>query len=112
MATHPPKPTAPPRPAKGVDVIVAGAGVIGLTIALRLADEGRRVVLIDPEPPGSGASYGNAGTIADYATAPVGTPQVLRDLPRLLTDRHSPLSIHRAVRAISPYKPLLGGASG
>ena len=90
-----PKPAAPPRPSQGVEVIVVGAGVIGLTIALRLADAGRRVVLIDPEVPGSGASHGNAGTIADYATAPVGTPDVLRDLPRLLTDRHSPLAIHR-----------------
>ena len=88
-------PAAPPRLSQRLDVIVAGAGVIGLTIALRLADEGRRVVLIDPEVPGSGASWGNAGTIADYATSPVGTPDVLRDLPRLLTDRHSPLAIHR-----------------
>ncbi len=85
----------PQPPKQTTSVIVIGAGVIGLTIALRLADEGRRVVLIDPEPPGSGASYGNAGTIADYATSPVGTPQVLRDLKHLLTDRHSPLSIHR-----------------
>jgi D-hydroxyproline dehydrogenase len=89
------RPAAPPRMLQRLDVIVAGGGVIGLTIALRLADEGRRVVLIDPEVPGSGASYGNAGTIADYATSPVGTPDVLRDLPRLLTDRHSPLAIHR-----------------
>jgi glycine/D-amino acid oxidase-like deaminating enzyme len=90
-----PRPTAASRPSQGVEVIIVGAGVIGLTTALTLADEGRRVVLIDPAPPGSGASYGNAGTIADYATAPVGTPAVLRDLPRLLIDRHSPLAIHR-----------------
>ncbi len=92
-----PTPPKPPslRPSQGVEVIIAGAGVIGLTIALQLADEGRRVVLIDPDTPGAGASYGNAGTIADYATAPVGTPDVLRDLPRLLTNRHSPLSLHR-----------------
>ncbi|MGQ0563772.1 MAG: NAD(P)/FAD-dependent oxidoreductase [Gemmobacter sp.] len=99
-----PKPASSRRPSQGVEVIVAGAGVIGLTIALRLADEGRRVVLIDPEPPGSGASYGNAGTIADYATSPVGTPEVLRDLPRLLTDRHSPLAIHRpSLISLAPW---------
>ena len=97
MPTHnqPASSRSPLRPSQGVEVIVVGAGVIGLTIALTLADEGRRVVLIDPEVPGSGASSGNAGTIADYATAPVGTPDVLRDLPRLLTDRHSPLALHR-----------------
>ena len=89
------KPAAPPHRPQGLEVAVVGAGVIGLTIALQLADEGRRVVLIDPALPGSGASFGNAGTIADYATAPVGTPDVLRALPRLLTDAHSPLAIHR-----------------
>ncbi|MEZ5751491.1 MAG: hypothetical protein R3D60_05830 [Paracoccaceae bacterium] len=33
------------------------------------------------------ASPGNAGTIAAYAVDPVGTPDVLRDLPRLLFSR-------------------------
>ena len=37
-----------------VEVAVIGAGVIGLTIALQLASEGREVVLIDPAAPGSG----------------------------------------------------------
>ena len=79
-----------------VETAVIGAGVVGLAIAHRLAAEGREVLLIDPEPPGSGASYGNAGTIADYAVQPVGTPDVLRNLPGLLFDRNSPLSIRKA----------------
>ncbi len=78
------------------EIAVIGAGVVGLAIAERLRAEGREVTLIDPNPPGSGASYGNAGTIADYAVLPVGTPDVLRNLPSLLFDRHSPLSIRRA----------------
>ena len=78
------------------EIAVIGAGVIGLCVALRLADEGHEVVVIDPATPGSGASYGNAGTIADYAIQPVGTPDVLRTLPSLLFDRNSPLSIRRA----------------
>ena len=103
-----PKPTTRPpvplRPSHGTEVIVIGAGVIGLTIALTLADEGRRVVIIDPEMPGSGASHGNAGTVADYATTPVGTPDVLRALPRLLTSRSSPLAIHRpSVLTLLPW---------
>lgn len=65
-----------------------------MTIAHRLAMAGRDVALIEPEEPGMGASYGNAGTIADYATVPLGTPNVLRNLPNLMLDRHSPLSIH------------------
>jgi D-amino-acid dehydrogenase len=76
-----------------VDIAVVGAGVIGLAIAEALAAEGREVVLVDPNDPGSGASYGNAGTIADYAVMPVGTPGVLWGLPQLLFNRNSPLAI-------------------
>jgi D-hydroxyproline dehydrogenase len=78
------------------EIAVVGAGVIGLAVAEALVAEGREVVLIDPNPPGSGASYGNAGTIADYAVMPVGSPEVLRRLPSLLLDRNSPLAIRRA----------------
>lgn len=87
-----------------VEIAVIGAGVIGLAIAHRLAGEGREVLLIDPEEPGSGASYGNAGTVADYAVQPVGTPDVLKNLPSLLFDRNSPLSVRRAaLPALAPW---------
>lgn len=76
------------------DIVVIGGGVIGMTIAHRLAKNGSEVALIEPGEPGMGASYGNAGTIADYATVPLGTPNVLRNLPHLMLDRESPLSIH------------------
>jgi D-amino-acid dehydrogenase len=86
------------------DIAVIGAGVIGLTIALELADRGREVVLVDPAEPGSGASYGNAGTIASYAVSPVGTPAVLRSLPSLLLSRTSPLAIrHRTLPSLLPW---------
>ncbi|MEO8243047.1 MAG: FAD-dependent oxidoreductase [bacterium] len=76
-----------------VEIAVLGAGVVGLAIAEALVAEGHEVLLVDPNPPGSGASYGNAGTIADYAVTPVGTPAVLRHLPALLFSRTSPLAI-------------------
>ncbi|MCA0271932.1 MAG: FAD-binding oxidoreductase [Proteobacteria bacterium] len=79
-----------------VEIAVIGAGIVGLAIAHRLASAGREVLLIDRAEPGSGASYGNAGTIADYAVQPVGTPDVLRNLPGLLLDRNSPLAIRKA----------------
>lgn len=86
------------------EIAIIGAGVVGLAIAERLLAEGREVTLIDPNPPGSGASYGNAGTIADYATLPVGTPDVLRNLPSLLFDRNSPLAIRRAaLPSLAPW---------
>ncbi|KUM26123.1 cytochrome C4 [Mesorhizobium loti] len=79
-----------------VEIAVVGAGVIGLATALRLAAEGREVMLIDPNEPGSGASFGNAGTLAEYACMPVGTPAVLRALPKLLFDPDSPFSLRWA----------------
>jgi D-amino-acid dehydrogenase len=91
------------------EIAIIGAGVVGLAIAERLLAEGREVVLIDPNPPGdvvsqNAASYGNAGTIADYAVLPVGTPDVLRNLPSLLFDRNSPLAIRRAaLPALMPW---------
>lgn len=86
------------------DIAIIGAGVVGLTIALELIDQGRDVVLVDPGQPGMGASYGNAGTIAGYATSPVGTPDVLRSLPSLLVSKTSPLAVrHRALPSLAPW---------
>jgi D-amino-acid dehydrogenase len=78
------------------DIAIIGGGVIGLAIALRLRADGREVVVVEPNEPGSGASYGNAGTIADYAIIPVGTPSVLRNLLSLLLDPDGPLAIRKA----------------
>jgi D-amino-acid dehydrogenase len=87
-----------------VQIAIVGAGVVGLAIAEALVAEGHEVVLIDPNPPGSGASYGNAGTIADYAVMPVGTPSVLMDLPSLLFNRHSPLAIRPgSLASLTPW---------
>ncbi|KJC57887.1 cytochrome C4 [Bradyrhizobium sp. LTSPM299] len=86
------------------DIAIVGAGIIGLAIAFRLASDGREVVVIDPNEPGSGASYGNAGTLAPYACAPVGNPDVLRNLPNLLVNPDSPLAVRlAAVPALIPW---------
>lgn len=75
------------------EIAVIGAGVVGLACALALTQEGHAVALVAPEDDETAASYGNAGIIADYAVLPVGTPDVLRNLPALLLDRNSPLAI-------------------
>lgn len=86
------------------DVVVIGGGVIGMNIAFRLAKEGREVALVEPHELGMGASYGNAGTISDYATIPVGTPNVLRNLPNLFLNRASPLSVrYKALPSLMPW---------
>jgi D-amino-acid dehydrogenase len=45
------------------DAIVLGAGIVGTSIALHLAQRGLSVVLVDRGAPGEGTSYGNSGVI-------------------------------------------------
>jgi glycine/D-amino acid oxidase-like deaminating enzyme len=86
------------------EIAVVGAGVVGLSVALRLQTAGHAVTLIAPEDLGDGASYGNAGAIADYAVMPIGSPEVLRNLPQLLFNRDSPLAIRRAaIPSLAPW---------
>ena len=53
------------------DVLVAGAGVAGLTVAWRAAQRGLSVTVVD-EAPGTGASYAAAGMLAPVAEAAYG----------------------------------------
>ena len=73
------------------DLAIVGAGIVGVSCALWAQMRGLRVVIMDENPPGSGASMGNAGTIATYACVPVNSPGILRSLPSLLFSRESPL---------------------
>ena len=45
------------------DVIVLGAGMVGVSVALYLQQRGRDVVLADRRGPGEETSYGNSGLI-------------------------------------------------
>ena len=49
---------------RGAEVIVAGAGALGLSCALALADAGCRVTVCDPAPEGPSASRVAAGMLA------------------------------------------------
>lgn len=85
-------------------VTVIGAGVVGLATALALQLAGRRVTVLDPEPPGEGTSYGNAGIFAIGSVIPLGTPGILRDVPRMLLDPLGPLRIRPAyAHRIAPW---------
>lgn len=53
-------------PAKTADVIVIGGGLIGASIALRLAQSKLRVVVLDRAEPGSEASSAAAGMLAPH----------------------------------------------
>lgn len=88
------------------DIAVIGAGIIGLTAALALVDEGRSVTLIDPHPPGQGASMGNAGVIANYGVHPLAEPRLLFSGLPLLIQRDGPLAIEPG--ALMSVLPWLG----
>ena len=52
------------------DVIVIGAGVIGMCAAYYLRKSGRSVLVIDQAEPGSGASFGNCGMLSPSHVLP------------------------------------------
>lgn len=75
------------------DVLVIGAGIVGVATAFRLQDEGRKVLLIDREGVAAQASRGNAGALAFSDVLPLASPGILRKAPRWLLDPLGPLAI-------------------
>lgn len=73
MADHSPKPDMPSKP----DVIIVGGGIIGLSAAWQLQQEGVAVVVLDPAP-GTGASHAAAGMLAPIHEAYWGESHILR----------------------------------
>ncbi len=78
------------------NVVIIGAGVVGTLAALRLLREGHRVVLVDPEPPGSGASSGNAGCFSPSSIVPLSLPGMLTSIPKWLLNPVGPLVFRRS----------------
>lgn len=74
-------------------IAVVGAGVVGACAALMLQRRGHTVTIIDPKPPGEGASFGNAGCINGSSVVPMSMPGGLKDVPGWLFDPMGPLSI-------------------
>jgi D-amino-acid dehydrogenase len=64
------------------DVIVLGAGIVGVSAALQLQKRGRSVAIIDRAQPGEGTSYGNVGLIQSEAFMPYTFPTGLLKLAR------------------------------
>ena len=52
------------------DVIVLGAGMVGVSTALHLQKRGRSVVLVDRRGAGEETSYGNTGIIQREGVVP------------------------------------------
>jgi D-amino-acid dehydrogenase len=74
-------------------VVVIGAGVVGLSVALMAQARGLSVTVIDREGPAAGASAGNAGAFAFTDILPLASPGVLKKAPKWLLDPLGPLTI-------------------
>jgi glycine oxidase len=72
-----------------VNITIAGAGVIGCAIAYELASRGARVRVLDPRPPGGGASRASAGILAPH------------------TEGHDPMLLRLCLRSLSLYDEFL-----
>nr|WP_210308953.1 FAD-binding oxidoreductase [Ochrobactrum sp. CM-21-5] len=90
------------------DVIVLGAGIVGVSTALHLQARNRSVCLIDKGDPGRGTSFGNAGLIERSSVIPYSFPQGFWTLVRYGMNRRSdvrydPLYVPRMARWLFQY---------
>ncbi|MBV8654360.1 MAG: FAD-dependent oxidoreductase, partial [Alphaproteobacteria bacterium] len=74
-------------------IAIIGAGVVGVACARALQRDGHRVTIYDPQPPGRGASFGNAGHIAIDHIRPLSRLDIVSQVPRMLMDPLGPLCI-------------------
>ncbi len=75
------------------DWVVIGAGIIGLSIALRLRQSGHDVLVLERSAVAAEASRGNAGAYAFSDILPLASPGIVRQAPRWLIDPLGPLSL-------------------
>ncbi len=73
------------------NVVIVGAGIVGVSTALHLQRDGHQVTLIDKAGPAEGASYGNGGVLASCSMVPVTGPGLIRKAPGMLFSPNQPL---------------------
>ncbi|WP_458093676.1 NAD(P)/FAD-dependent oxidoreductase [Roseomonas sp. WA12] len=93
-------------------VAIIGAGVIGTACARAIQRMGKPVLLIDPAPPGSLCSAGNAGHIAIEQVQPLARAEMLAAVPRMLANPSGPLALRwRGMPAMLPWFLRLAAAA-
>jgi len=86
------------------DVIIVGAGIVGLSIAHYLQQEGRKVTLVDRKGIAQEASFGNAAGFAVTDLLPLASPGMLLKAPKWLLDPLGPLTIRPSyLPKITPF---------
>src|SRR6266403_5790813 len=76
---------------KQADVVVLGAGIVGVSAAYAARQRGLSVILVDRRVPGSETSYGNAGILSSGSILPLNKPSLWSALPAYVTNRHAAL---------------------
>lgn len=91
-------------PDQNKNIIVVGAGIVGVSTALWLQRSGHQVTLIDRKDPGEETSYGNGGVLAACAIVPVTTPGLIKKIPKMLLDPRQPLFLKwRQLPRLTPW---------
>ena len=86
------------------DIVVLGAGVVGVCCALELQKLGHKVTLIDRDGIGEGCSKGNAGHFATEQILPLASPGLMWKIPQMLLDPLGPVSIRWSyLHKIAPW---------
>jgi D-amino-acid dehydrogenase len=69
-------------------IAIVGTGIIGALAAWEAQQDGHRVIMIEPGPPGGeqATSFGNAGWIYGGSLLPISTPGLWREIPSYLMD--------------------------
>jgi D-amino-acid dehydrogenase len=77
-----------------IDVIVLGAGIVGVSCALHLQKRGLKVALVDRGGPGEETSYGNTGVIEGNTVFPPAFPNRVSELLRVALKQASEANYH------------------
>lgn len=75
------------------DIIIVGAGIVGIAIAACLAEGGRKVLVVDRQGICEGTSSGNAGALAFSDILPMASKGVMAKVPGWLMDPLGPFTI-------------------
>ncbi|MCD0245725.1 FAD-dependent oxidoreductase [Xanthomonas melonis] len=75
------------------DVVVIGAGAIGLATALALVEAGRQVRVLDAGALGAATSHGNCGTITPSHAPPLAAPGMITQALKWMLTPDAPLYI-------------------
>ena len=87
-------------------VVVVGAGIVGVSVALELLRDGWRVTVLEPGAPGGeqAASYGNGAWLSPSSVVPMSMPGLWRRVPGWLADPLGPLALRPArLPAVWPW---------